>query len=214
MPTVVIDKAGMAEVERTLSILKLGSAEAIRFATNDVMAGIKTEASRLVREQVTLQAKIVSQHFIINKMFPSNMTADITCTGKPVPLIHYAAKQTIKGVTLKVEKDGTRKRLDHAFIATMKSGHTGVFWREDRRRGSGKLKPGKQIKIPSPKKRSGEQILNKEHNFQLGIRELYGPRVPDVFDDPDVMNPTLQHADERFSDRLEYHTGRLLDKAR
>ena len=216
MATMVIDKEGIAAVERTLSILKLGSADAIRFATNDALKGIRTEASRLVREQVNLAAKIVNQHFIINKMFPSNMSADITCSGEPLPLIHYGASQTNKGVTLKVLKKGTRKLLRHAFIAEMESTHVGVFWRTAKRRtlGGKNFKPGVRMKLPSPEKRSGEQILKGEGNFQLPIHELYGPRVPDVFDDPGVMNPTLEDADTRFSDRLDYHTERLLDKAR
>jgi hypothetical protein len=50
--------------------------------------------------------------------------------------------------------------------------------------------------------------------YQLPIHELYGPRIPDVFDDPEIIDPVLANASKRFDARLDYHTNRLLEKAR
>jgi hypothetical protein len=64
---------------------------------------------------------------------------------------------------------------------------------------------GKKIKLPSPTTGS------KLREYQLKIHELFGPRVPDVFDDPEVLEPIYREASTRFDDRLEHHTQRLLN---
>jgi hypothetical protein len=47
-----------------------------------------------------------------------------------IPLIEFSAKDTKKsGVRFKIRKAGGSAKLRHAFIATMPSGHTGVFQR-------------------------------------------------------------------------------------
>ena len=143
----------------------------------------------------------------MNKMSVADMTADIACIGDPLPLISYSARGVRKGVSVKVLKEGDRTIVRHAFIATMKSTHRGVFWRKSNVRG-GTWKVGVPIKLPSFKTGSG---LKK---YQLPIHELYGPRIPDVFDDPEIIDPVMAHASKRFDDRLEYHTSRLLEKAR
>jgi hypothetical protein len=74
------------------------------------------------------------------------------------PLINYGAKQTKKGVTVRV-KNG-RTTLRHAFIATMPNGHKGVFERV----GSGH-----------------KRVTKKGRSYMSGlpIKELYGPSIPD-----------------------------------
>jgi hypothetical protein len=140
-------------------------------------------------------------------MKKSDMTADITCLGKPLPLIEYSARSVVKGVSVQVFKKVTRTVVRHAFIATMKSGHKGVFWRDTKLSGT-KWKVGKRMVLPSPY--TGSKLTK----YQLKITERYGPRIPDIFDDADIINPTMANASIRFDDRLEYHTERLLDKAR
>lgn len=47
-----------------------------------------------------------------------------------IPLIEFSARDTKKrGVKFKIKKAGSAATLRHAFIATMPSGHTGVFQR-------------------------------------------------------------------------------------
>jgi hypothetical protein len=54
-------------------------------------------------------------------------------SGKEIPLAKYPARQTKRGVSVLVNK-GKRKLVRGAFLATMKSGHTGVFRREGKQR--------------------------------------------------------------------------------
>jgi len=201
-----LDDVSMAEVNRMKEAIKNGSLSAIIYATNDSLSGIKTEAAKLASGKVTAKAKVIKARFLIDKMNKANRSAGIVCKGKPEPLINYSARSVMKGVSIKVLQAGVRKVVRHAFIATMASGHTGVFWREKRISGT-KWKVGKKMVLPSPE--TGSALMP----YQLKIKERYGPRIPDVFDDPEIMVPTLQHASKRLDDRLEYHTNRLMAKA-
>jgi hypothetical protein len=118
-----------------------------------------------------------------------------------VPLIEFQARPVQRGVSVKVLRANAPTHVRHAFIATMRSGHRGVFWREwDTYRTQyradfsyGRLK-GTQYALP--------------------IRELYGPRISDIFDDPEIMQPVMVSANERLQARLEHHTNRLVEDAR
>jgi hypothetical protein len=54
--------------------------------------------------------------------------------GAPVPLVAYPHRQTKEGVSVEVNR-GKRTLVKGSFVATMKSGHKGVF----RRRGTARL---------------------------------------------------------------------------
>lgn len=56
-------------------------------------------------------------------------------SGKPVALSKFPYIQTRRGVNVRVNVDGSTRRIAHAFAVVMpKSGHLGVFVRKDRRR--------------------------------------------------------------------------------
>jgi hypothetical protein len=213
MATIIVDRQDMIALESLLNKIKGGTKPAIAFAVNDSMQSIRTEAVKLIGGKVTAKAMVIRKHFGINKMSSVDLSADINCRGKPLALINYSARSVMKGVTVKVLEAGNRKLVKHAFIATMASGHTGVFWREGRRAG---IRPrrfpiGKKTKVPSPPKRS---LMEKEGTtFQLPIHELYGPRIPDIFDDPEIISAVLDRASVTLGKRLEYHTNRLMAKA-
>lgn len=214
---VTIDKTDITSVKNSMAAIKAGAPDAIRFATNNVLAALKTAASKAIRAKVTAKAKAVNATLTIKKMFVSDMSANLTCTGEPVALVDYYHTKTVKGIKVMVEKNGTPKVVKHSFKATMNSGHTGIFWREDRRRGVGskRFPIGKYAKPAPPTGfRSGEMKSLGISTFQLPIHELWGPRIPDVMNDDDVMGPILQEASDRYDDRLKYHIDRLLDMAR
>ena len=205
---VTIDKTDLASLDRSLDAIKKGVPDAIRFATNDSMSALKTAASREIRNHVTAQAKYVNRDIAIKKMYPSDMTANVTAKGLPLPLVAYKHSKTMKGMKIQVLKQGVTKLVKHSFKARMKSTHEGIFWRQNREGGTGKWPVGKYKTLPSP--RTGSPL----RKYQLKITERYGPRVPDVLKQDKVMSQVLQEASDRYDARLEYHTNRLLDKAR
>jgi len=216
MATVTIDHSSMVEMELMLSTIKDGSKTAIRLATNEALKGVRTDAVKFIDAKVSLKPTIIRKNFKLNNMTLASMTASVDCRGDPLPLIHYGATSVVRGVKVRIFNNGPRDLVKHAFIATMSSGHRGVFWRTSRRAGTRpkRFPVGKRTKVPSPERRSGEQIKMGVTTFQLPIHELYGPRVPDIFDDNDIMDLVLSGASLRFQKRLDYHTNRLIAKAR
>lgn len=94
----------------------------------------RVAASRTVREKYNIKAEDLNKSVKTTKSSVSRLETILTIIGKPVALMAFAARQTLKGVTYKILKSGGRIRLPHAFIATMKSGHTGVFERKGDKR--------------------------------------------------------------------------------
>jgi hypothetical protein len=203
---VEINQADLIAIEMTINRIKGGSKLAIVRATNDMLTGVRTESVRVINNKINLKQAIIRKHFLINKMRLDSMSAHVDCAGKPVPLINFTARQVNKGITVKVLRAGKRDTVRHAFIAKMSSGHIGVYWRTENIRGT-RWKVGRRMKLPSTQR---GDFLRK---YQLPIHELYGPAVPAVFDDPEIMSPVLDNASVRLSTRLEHHTQRLMQQA-
>ena len=100
--------------------------------------------SREISERVALPKRAI-RAAVRTKNFSTK--ASLTVTARPVPLINYQARQGKRGVTIRVSRKGSRVRLRHGFIATMPSGHRGVFERDlarqSRRLGLAFLERGK-----------------------------------------------------------------------
>jgi hypothetical protein len=190
----------MVAVKLTISKLGGSAGIVISRAVNDSLSGVRTEAVKRIGGKVMLKAAYIRQTFMIKKASIKDLTALVETTGKPVPLIKYSARQIKAGVSVKVLKVGGRKKIPHAFIATMDSGHTGVFWRQ-------------YTDVRKPVKHGfGYGALPAK--YTLPIKELYGPRVPDVMDDPEIMQPVMAHANERLQARLNHHVDYALKNAK
>lgn len=119
----------------------------------------------------------------------ASQIATLTASGRPVPLIKYGARQTSRGVTVQVLNG--RKLIPGAFIATMPSGHTGVYVRDAN---------AKHKKV----KRAGHTSWHA-----LPIRELFGPSVPDMFVNYQVSESIMDLIDAEFTKRFEHELTRL-----
>ena len=200
MAGIDIDSQDLFEVQKTIATFK-GNKIVIVRATNDALSGLKTESVKLIGAKVTAKAATIRETFSIKKMALARMQAEIECAGPPLALIKYSANKVKKGVSVKVLKANKRTVLKHTFIATMASGHKGVFWR---------LFDDFRVK-PNPTFNYG---WLKSTKYALPINELYGPAIADIYDDPDVIKPALAAANVRLQARLEHHTNRLIEKAR
>ena len=103
---------------------------AIYRSLNKAINGARVGASRAVRAELTLKAKDVKRDLTVRRARPKGLEAALIVKITPTGLIKFRARDTTRGVTVQVKRRATRKRLPHAFIATMKSGHRGVWTRE------------------------------------------------------------------------------------
>lgn len=148
-------------------------------ALNKVTASGRTQASRQIRA-IGYQMKsgdIKKAIVISQRANQADLNTNLRGSGKPLPLIQFAARQTKVGVSVNV-KSG-RKVVPHTFIAVMPSGHRGVFVRigtTHRRR----IKDGRRISTGLP------------------IKELFGPSIKAAFANPDVQSSVKDTISERF----------------
>lgn len=148
-------------------------------ALNKMADQVKVATSREVRAAgYNLKAAAIKKGLKVRRASAGNLRSSVVASGRPIPLIQYGARQTAKGVTVNVLNG--RKLIKGAFIATMRSGHTGVFVREPN---------GKHKKVMSGGKASWHQ---------LPIRELFGPAVPDGLASKAVQQALQQMILEKF----------------
>jgi len=109
-------------------------ANAARRTINKLIAKGKTNANRRVREIYYIKASDLNRQTKVTRANYSNMEATIKIKGRRVAVYAFGARQTRTGVTVRIRRDRGRKLIRHAFIATMPTGHIGVFQRKTKKR--------------------------------------------------------------------------------
>lgn len=148
------------------------SNRAIVRSLNRAVAASNTEAGRVVREELNLKLADVKDVISVRKASSQGLTASLVISPKPAPLIDFAARQTAKGVTVKVKRQGGRVLVRNAFIAKMKSGHVGVFTRG---------------------------LLGGGYSKRLPIRELFSTSVRQLFKRASAVKRVTVRAAEAFN---------------
>lgn len=176
-------RGGMDRVIADLERTKREVVEkAVPRALNKVADQVKTAASREMRDAgYKLKVSDIKKTMRIDRASPGKLTARVVASGRPIPLIQYGARQTGKGVSVDVLHG--RKVITGAFIATMPSGHKGVYIRVG----------AKHKKVM----KGGRAVWSG-----LPIKELFGPSVPDGLANKAVQETLARLIAERFPDIL------------
>ena len=134
MLTIRFDKDKLKKLERELRKFPRALPKVMSRALTRTAKSARTEMSRSITGISGLGKKgksgrSVLQRLKLSKATYSNWRAFITISKRRLGVIDLKARETNKGVTYK--KIGSRSRIliRHAFIATMPSGHRGVFLR-------------------------------------------------------------------------------------
>ncbi len=175
---------------RDLSVWRGGKVEsallkALTKSGNDAARAMKAASGRSVRQRKRLKVARVNNGLPL--LFPK-ASKDIgrlewvmKIEGNAVPIADYPHSQTRKGVTVGVNNAG-RKLIAGAFIATMRSGHRGVFVRAK----SGAFGPMTKKQIKRSKSKLGFFRVAR-----LPIEEVFTTRISDVFNDSGMV-PAVQ----------------------
>jgi hypothetical protein len=126
--------------------------------------------------------------FSISRATVANPSGKISTKGANIPIIQYSnqrgnRKAFAKKIYVTVQKSRGRKRLAHAFIPQLRSGHRGIFVRTN---------PG--AKGPAGRK----------------IKQLFSSRVPDVLINQPVMDRVLDTGADRFERELAHQIDYIL----
>lgn len=139
------DREGIAALET--GPLKAAARRALRKAGSTALRDMRSEASKRIRAMKRIAPKYIHRALSLQRARGSDiatMSWALNVSGEPVPLVAYPVRQTRKGVSVEVNR-GKRTLVAHAFVATMKSGHKGVFLR----RGTARL-PIKELRGSRP----------------------------------------------------------------
>lgn len=168
------------------------SSKAQADALNRTLAGMRTDATRIIVKQSGLKRPEVFKAFTLIKASSrsSSPAAAVKIVGAPVPRFRYGARptspmtgKTRSGVSFRV--DAARVKFRHAFVAKMQSGHVGVF------------------------ERSNDTFMAKNKN-RPAIDEQFGPSIPQLAGREEVENPVMDNAGVRFRKRFDQQVNRFL----
>lgn len=198
---VQIDPIQFAQLEKTLKAYPRGIAKVTTRALNKVATSSRQEISVEVRKHLNIKAgELKKRNITLRKASYRRQSATIGIRGSRIPLEKLSARQTKKGVTYKIGKVGPRKLAQRAFIATMKSGHRGVF---------------KRVAIMNQDTPNKDQVwfmppwspsFDESQSKRLPITELKGPSVPQVFQDIAEFSKSVH--ERKISTNLERELAR------
>lgn len=132
---VSIDRNALAPLES--GPLKAAVRRALRKAGSTALRDMKGEASKRIRRRKAIKPRFITRALSLRRARGSDISRmewAVDVSGEPVPLVAYPHRQTRKGVSVEVNR-GKRTLVKGSFVATMKSGHKGVF----KRRGQARL---------------------------------------------------------------------------
>jgi len=210
-----VEVRGIPEVKAMLSNIKNGANKAICRALNETVKGVKTDSAKKITEKFNVAQKTVKRDFKSHNATYSNLSAKVEAKGKPVPLGKtLRTGQKAAGATVIVKKGSERKTIFHAFKATMRSGHKGIFTRDYTQKKGYKKSTRKLQKKGFYAHLPGEKTGFAGVNYRLPIQELFTSRVPDVFGNVEVMKPVLKKASERLEKNMSHEADWVLENAR
>ncbi len=129
-------KADFKAAHEKLAKTKRALRSAVKKAGSTALRDMRSEASKRIRARKRIKVRVIHRAFTLVRPKGGNiedMAWTLRVSGKPVPLAAYPHRQTKKGVSVTVNQ-GKRTLVQSAFVATMKSGHKGVFIRRGAKR--------------------------------------------------------------------------------
>jgi hypothetical protein len=125
---------GLDQVIRNLQRLGQQAPRAIALAVNDTARHVRSEASKGIRAEWNVKAKTIREAIKTRPATTANPEAQVTASSKPLPLYGFGPRKLKRGYSVRIKKGKPPTRLPKTFVATMRSGHVGLFERMGKRR--------------------------------------------------------------------------------
>lgn len=167
-------------------------------ALNHAAKGARTEAARKVRESYHVKYGEVLKKIDIRLASTSRMDAVLRAKGRNTRLVNYRTAPTSvparppRMLKAAVRRDGGMKSIPGAFVTRVRGGHVGVFRRTAHAR----------------HKKARRGVWS-----QMPIEQLYGPSIPGLLNNPEVVAHVEKEARRRTEERLDHEVKRqVLEK--
>ena len=194
-------RTDISKALKKIDVSKSGAKQAITRALNKTAVTARAQSAREIRAAgYGLKIGELKKAITIFRASPARLAAHIRASVRPIPLIRYRARQTASGVTVNVLHG--RKTILHAFIATMPTGHKGVFVRVDTHAQAKAIESAiasRNRRVPSGKKHG------------LPIKQLFGPSIPSAFANKTVRAAMIRAIRERFPVVLQQELRHVAD---
>ena len=162
------------------------------FAINQVYADLN-----LTKTYIRNRFKAKSGKWLELKAGPGRLRGQYWTIGKPIGFINFIGTKELKNgqVSVKIKRNGTRFKLNHAFIRKAK-GAENVWEREPAARG------GRQ---PSRTREQYAGFMEKTYGrkWRLKLHRLAGPRIQDILAKPEKYKLLDANAVETFQRKLD-----------
>lgn len=165
-----VTSLSIGELEKDLRAMGSRAPSILARAINRAGSAGKTAMVRAVADDTGFRQKTIEKEIRIVKASKTEPRFTMEIRGRRIPLIEFKARGPEpsrgrgRGVTW--TNQGETKREPHAFIATMPTGHRGVFVRSRFTRGGARY--------------SERFVDGRKRNVEI-IKELFGPSIPQVF---------------------------------
>ncbi len=193
--TVEASPAQLRRISQELADIPGGANKAVAAAINRTLSTGKMRMSSLVREVLVMRKKDVDPSIKIDRAKPDKLTAQVSLRNTWIPLSRFSPKQQGKGVTVNWRKGRGRELLAGTFLATMSSGHIGVF----RRRKSGTKRVIKE--------REGHKWTS-----ELPIDQQFTTLVNPIEKRPELIDKATADIDQVLAKNLDSQVDRLLQR--
>lgn len=129
------------KVQQDLNRLAEGVRDkAVARALNKAAKQAKTAAGREIKQRYSLSTRVFNKTVTMKKANKNSVEVIMRVEGKPFPIMGFRARQNKTGVSFVL--GGRRVMVRHAFMATMASGHKGVFARGGYQKTTGVIETG------------------------------------------------------------------------
>jgi hypothetical protein len=174
-------------------------AEDLRRLSNDVRQKVigralrktasnaKTETARAIKDEYKISSRVVGKSIKVSTVYGPRPKAEITVKGRPLPMAAFKPKQTKVGVRVRIK--GKALVVPHAFVAKMRSGHSGVFAR------------GSYKSVASPTGNFGRFKFSSD---RLPINEFFTFSLPQGFNNKVVMSRVIVRFQARYPINLQH----------
>lgn len=188
----------MDEVNRILRNIGEDAPRALVRSINKTLPGVRTDMTAVIYDQYNVTKTKIRSTFSIKKASLGQPSGIVATKGRHLNLIEFAARQTQKGVTVKILRQGARKLFIGAFIRIMKTGKELVLQRKYH-----------ATKVPL---RPNIVYGRLPEKYRLPVQSLFGPRLQDCLEKPDVWARIERMATERLIKAANHEADYLIKR--